>query len=232
MLATLLAFAITASPAQTTRPLTLDQVVEKLNSIPVFVLINDKGQPVVSTLKGKSVVAVFVSPRDAKSFLEDAISNGKIPKDQLATVKVAGLPLGDLYRRTKSVGEDKLNIGLVGASSEQGVANAEAKKIDSKVVFFDKTPLYAGKVKGSGYLSFANSGKTVIPLFFSRADLEAKIAESVKARPEMKDKIDIELTSLEGIISLIETADFKQTEPLGFVLLPEVRALLQAASGG
>jgi len=231
MLASLISLAVIAPVAQTTTPLTLDQVVQKLNSIPVFVVVNDRGQPVITTVKGKSVVGVFISPRDATSFLEDAIKNNRIPKEEQTKVKVTGLPLGDLYRRTKLVGEEAIRIGLVGASSEQAVANAEAKKLDPKAVQFEKTPLYAGKIKGSGYLNFAIDGKAVVPLFFSRAELEAKVAEAEKARPEMKGKIDIELTSLEGIISLLETGDSKHTTTLGFVLLPEVRELMKGAGG-
>jgi len=213
-------------------PMTLDQVVGKLNSIPAFIIVNEKGQPLVSTIRGNSVVGVFFSPKDATAFLDISLKNPKLTDEQKTGLKVAAIPFGDLYRRTKLVGSEKLNLGLVGAASEQTTADREAKKLDPKVTTFERVPLYAGKVKGSGYMTFAVDGKPVIPLFFSRADLEAKVADAVKANPAMKDKIEIELTSLEGVISLMETADAKQTNPLGFVLLPDVREYLSKSRGG
>lgn len=231
MISTLLCASILSNQS-TPQPLTLEQIVQKLNSVPVFVITNDKGHPITSSMKGKTVVAAFLSVKDAQTFLEETKKAKKLPEADLATVKVSGIPLGDMYRRTKLVGEGKINLGLIGSSNEQPAADAEARKLDPKSKGFELIPLYAGKVKGSGYLTFSQGGKSVVPLFFSRADLQAKIDESVKAKPEMAGKIDIELTSLEGIITLMESADKKQTEPLGFVLLPEIRSLLSSGRQG
>jgi hypothetical protein len=194
--------------------LSTEDVLQKLASIPVFVVANNQGAYITNRLVGRAqegeqqsevaLLYVFFSGEDAEEYV--TLEQQQNPDFQQQQVSVGWVELAALYQQARVEREIPLRLLFVPESEEVTAATEINSEFDSGV------PLFAPKYRSDGsYLLLPvdniNNGEPVVPIFFSQSDLESVLDLMAESNPELRAQIEIEVVSLEGLISQLEDDD-------------------------
>ncbi|MEL7352196.1 MAG: Tic22 family protein [Cyanobacteria bacterium P01_A01_bin.116] len=186
------------------------QVAEKLSSVPVFVLGNDNGLILVSKAPEGEAAAeepaaepslfVFMTEQDAETFLARANeANPEFAPD--AQVGITNLE--SLYTESQSSDEEPLNLIYVPEEAEA----TQAAELNEQYRG-DTVPLFFAQFEdGSLAPVEQNDGEMILPMFFSRADLDGVLNELEARNPEARAAISIGVVPLEAMLAEMETSD-------------------------
>jgi hypothetical protein len=191
-----------------------DQVVKKLQEVPVFTLTNPKGEFVVlsrnNQSKTVSQVGFFISKQDAQKFLDNRL---KKENPQLAsTLQVRPLSLADYYKivlesKKKS---DSVIYTLVPTQAQVASATSMVNANGKKVEQFNGIPLFVPKFKkDNSYLTIplAKGNERYIPFFFEKEQAVALLDEFKKAVPKEAENTEIQVVDLYGVMEALNTSN-------------------------
>lgn len=205
-----------------------EEILEKLNSVPVFAITDAQGMPLVSASEDNKEVAtlVFISDKEANQVIEQL----KTEKPELAqNVKVELSTLGRIYE-----------LGEVAKTKENAVSffyipEAEAVN-DAKTVTEGEERTYKGGVplfiatggENKAPLSMKQDSEDVIPFFFDKQQLEIELGEFKKQQPDIAESVEIDVIILEDVIETLKTSEDKGLPEI--VLIPSAESLQAAQS--
>ncbi len=202
--------------------LTPEQIVAKLRAVPVFTIANSNGAPLVASppngQKGSPVAGVFMSQRDAQSFLETLKNkNPNLAKE----VKVVPVSLAEVYQLNQS-GQgkpEKLDFAYVPTKQQVESAVVLLKQGGQKVEQFNGTPLFVARAgKEKGFLTISQGNQSVIPMFFNKEDLAPLLEQFKKQQPNLANSVDVQVFPLEGVIEAMKKEKDPQLDKI--VLVP------------
>jgi len=219
--------------------LTEQQIIEKLRTVPVFMIARADGSPMFACIipdtgeptsceDQNSVVftQLFVNPEDAATLLQ------RIQQRQPeATQNFRVLPrsLGSIYQGLEEARRNQEKPLVIDIEPRQQQVNSAMTLIQQggqQVQEFNGVPLfYAVATVGEEqiYLPGQRGDQEVIPLFFDKEQLQRNLDQLVANNPEASSKIEIQVMSLEYLISEMKNSD----EPIleKFVLEPSPDAI-------
>jgi hypothetical protein len=202
--------------------LSQQQILEKLNSIPVFAIINDQGQPYAVQGDDKKMAIVgYLSQTDAQKTREQIEKQD--PK-MANKVKVISLPLSDVYKQAKDAAEKKEPppFSLIPPQQQVQSAIALLRQQDPKVQDFPDIPLFYVTFKKDQkeiVLSFKRGDQVLTPLFFEKESLQQEIDQLKQKEPGLASTATIKVVPLGRIVATLEKED-----------TPDVRALVLVPS--
>jgi len=173
--------------------LTEQQILEKLNGIPVFLIVNEEGQSLTASVTSNEqelqVPIVFINSVEAEAFIDNAENEqAEIAGD----AQIAVLPLSEVYAEATQQ--------LEGAESLVYIPSSESVDQASQIVDQDVqgVPLYAAvDLENDRYLL---TGNNTLPMFFSLQDLQSQVSTLVANNPDIEDSIGVEVTTFETIL--------------------------------
>lgn len=207
--------------------LTEAQILEKLAPVPVFTITDEEGAPLVRTVplreeqqraagnvREVAVAGVFIKREDAEAFYARL---RKDAPDVAKGLKVVPVSLADVYESAKKAREDESNLifDFVPEESQIQLAltlvNQELRAAGKKpLTAFNAVPLFAARGgKNGGYLTVESEGKTVIPFFFSKEELQPMIDRFKQDKPELANTVKVEVLDLEGVIATLRATPEK-----------------------
>jgi hypothetical protein len=183
-----------------------NEVVQKLQPVPVFTVADAQGAPLVAAGENNMKVAgVFISKKDANVFINKLKKeNPELGKQ----VQVVPISLGQVYQLNQENKDkaDGINFAYVPMSSEV----EEAKKIlqQTNEEYSGGVPLFVARAgEEQGYLTIKQNDKEVIPFFFEEDQVQNLIERFKKEQPDIASSIQIEVVPLEGVLAALETGD-------------------------
>jgi len=203
-----------------------EQVMQKLQQVPVFTITNPDGAPLVASVPNgqnntanSSVTGVFISQQDAQAFIEKL----KAQNPQLAnSVKVTPVPLGEVYRMAEASknSPERIVFDLVPMQRQVDSAIALLRQEGQEVQQFPGVPLfYASGGTDKGYLTIQRGNEQVIPFFFNKEDLINLIERYKQQQPNQQlPNIEIEVANLQQVVQVMQTSNDQQLERI--VLVP------------
>lgn len=201
---------------QTTKILALPQevIIQKLQEIPVFAIANEQGSPlVIPTEDNRQVTGIFMSPQDAKSFIEGLKKNNPDVGNQVNVVPVS---LAEVYQMSEknSQQQDGLQVEYVPSNQQRELA----KQLNDK--YQGGVPLFVAAKTGDeqGYLVIQQNEQQVIPLFFDKQQVQELINEFKQAQPDLANSVEIQIIPLEIILNAFKQGDDEVLNR--FILLP------------
>lgn len=192
------------------------QIIEKLQGVPVFTLADEKGVPLVAVVENdKKVTGVFISQEDAKAFLQ------QLQKDNpevAQKVKVQPVSLGQVYKLQNSQKEtDGLIISYVPDETE--VESAKKLLSANGQEYQGGVPLFVAKAgEDQGFLTISQNEQQVIPMFFEEASVKAMVEQFKKQKPELASTVKIEVIPLESVIETLKNSEDQMLNKI--VLIP------------
>ncbi len=188
--------------------LTQDEILNKLNSVPVFTVTDNNGAPLVATVpqegsEASSVAGVFISRQDALNFVNNLKQNNP---DLASAVQVTAVSLGEVYQMSQKArnNPDELQFAYVPVQQQVNSAKALLNKQE-----FRGVPLFIArqKTEDGGYLTIQQGENQIIPTFFNKEDLQGMLENFKTQQPDLIASVEIEVVSLEGLLEALQTDD-------------------------
>ncbi|MGG6293316.1 Tic22 family protein [Leptolyngbya sp. AN02str] len=191
--------------------LTQEQVIERLQPVPVFAITNTEGVPLLGSVgegeQAVSVANVFISRGDAEAFLTQLREDNA----QLASsVRITPVSLAEIYELAtdESQSAQAIRFAIVPTEEEvQGAVNLLQQQGQGEG--FQGVPLFYAESTDSegGYLTVQQGDRQVIPMYFDQEDLEALLTRVSESEPDLASTMRVQVTSLEGVIQLMQEGD-------------------------
>ncbi|MBP0018203.1 MAG: hypothetical protein J7647_11745 [Cyanobacteria bacterium SBLK] len=207
--------------------LTEAQIIERLQSVPVFAVADENGAPLVaripdqqntSNADGDSVAGVFINPGDAEAFINRLKQENPNLGNKLQIIPVS---LGDIYQLDRRNGTQTEGVNFTYVPTTRQVELAE--QVNS-AQDFQGVPLFVAKGGNEGgYLTLQQNNEQVIPFFFEKERLEQMVARFKEQQPSLANTVQIQAIPLEGVIQTLEQNDSAELEKI--VLIPTQASL-------
>ncbi|BAU63285.1 Tic22 family protein [Stanieria sp. NIES-3757] len=199
-----------------------EQIVEKLNPVPVFTVADEQGAPLVASGQDNAKVAgVFISQADANNFVSRLQTQNP---DLASKVKVVPVSLGEVYKldQANQAQTNSLNFTYVPTQTE--VESAKTILSEDGKQYQGGVPLFVAKGgQDDGYLTIEKDSQQVIPFFFEKQQLESVIEKFKQQKPELADTVDIEVVLLEGVIDTLQNSNDAMLSKI--VLVPTAESI-------
>lgn len=199
-----------------------DQVLKKLDPVPVFTIADEQGAPLVASGEDQAKVAgVFISQDDANQFVNQL----KTQNPELASkVQVVPVSLGEVYKLSESAESQENALNFAYVPEQEAVNSAKTIGEANNQPYQGGVPLFVAKGgEGKGYLTIEKDAQQVIPFFFDKQQLEDMVAKFKEQKPDVAAGVDIEVVPLEGVIETLETSEDKMLEKI--VLVPSTESI-------
>ncbi|MEQ8468473.1 Tic22 family protein [Coleofasciculus sp. E1-EBD-02] len=204
--------------------LTEQQVMEKLQTVPVFTVTDGEGSPLVASIpsqnnQNEAVAGVFISQRDAEAFVERL----KQEKPELGNqVRVVPVSLAEVYQLDQQSQNQPNGLDFAYIPVQQQVQSAQ--QLLGQGQEFRGVPLFVAKGgQEGGYLTIQQEGQQVIPFFFDKEQLQNLVNRFKEQQPNLASSVQIQVVPLEGIINTLQTQDNPQLEQI--LLIPSQESL-------
>ena len=199
-----------------------EQILQKLNPVPVFTVADEQGAPLVASGEDNAKVAgVFISQQDAISFVDRL----QTQNPELASkVKVVPVSLGEVYQldQANQNQENALNFAYVPEQEE--VDSAKNVLSQSGKQYQGGVPLFVARGGADdGYLTIEKDSQQVIPFFFEKQQLENMVTKFKAQKPELAETVNIEVIPLEGVIDTLQTSNDEMLNKI--VLVPSSESI-------
>ncbi|HEY9769759.1 MAG TPA: Tic22 family protein [Coleofasciculaceae cyanobacterium] len=199
-----------------------EQVLEKLDPVPVFTIADEQGAPLVASGEDQAKVAgVFISQDDANQFVNQL----KTENPELAQkVKVVPVSLGEVYKLAESAKTQENPLNFAYVPEQEAVSSAKTIGEANQQPYKGGVPLFVARGgEGKGYLTFERNSQQVIPFFFDKQQLEQMVARFKEQEPEVAANVNIEVHPLEGVIETLETGSDEILQKI--VLVPSSESI-------
>lgn len=189
---------------QTTRILALPQevILEKLKPIPVFTIADSQGAPLIaSTEDNNRVAGVFISEKDANSFVERLKQDNP---DLGKQVQVVPVSLAEVYQLSEKNSQQQDGVQFAYVPSSQQIE--QAQQLNNQ--YQGGVPLFVAKAgEDQGYLTIKQNDQEVIPFFFEKQQVQQLVENFKKAQPDLANSVQIEVIILEGMLDAMKQGD-------------------------
>lgn len=173
-------------------------IVDKLEQVPVFIILNADGQPLTAAAEVNSqevkVPVVFLDGEAAASFLNRA-------REEDPSAVIALVDLGTLFQETVLDEEDQTPLLYLPNDQERNAALS----IESD---FQGVPLFMARQGQDGpYLTITQDGETALPMFFSRNDLQTLLDRYRETNAAASNDIVVQVLSLEWLLAVMANSN-------------------------
>ncbi|MFN3361890.1 MAG: Tic22 family protein [Pseudanabaenaceae cyanobacterium] len=211
--------------------MTEQQVISRLSSVPLFVLMTPQNEPVALALnnKGKEVqiIRFYLSYNDAQVAMQD-LQRVNPPLARQVRIVAASMPqFFELQKQKKS---PNVEFVLVPARNSLEATRAVLREQGKPDNQFEGIPVfYATADKNGSVIMIEEGGKKFTPFYFDRSDLQNFINEYRKANPQAPQP-RIEVVPLDRVISSMIATPTSKPDPTSatFQFVPSSSAVQKA----
>lgn len=201
------------------------QIMQKLNSVPVFTITDEKGTPLVASSKNETqnsqFTGVFISQQDAKNFV--ARLQNQNP-DLGNKVRVVPVPLGKVYELDQQSEEQGGKLNFTYVPNAEAVNSAKTILDQNGQQYQGGVPLFVAKGGADkGYLTIEKDSQQVIPFFFEKKQLENMVSKFKQQQPDLANTVNIEVVLLEVVIDTLQNSNDQTLNKI--VLVPSTESL-------
>ena len=207
------------------------EIQQKLKTIPVFILTDSTGKQAI-TIKTKDkkgsleeLGIFFFGPRSAQAVITE-LKNRQSSTNKNPQIKIINLNEAyELVNSNKKDTTDKIVLSFQPEEDEIQEAMKILKAEGKTVKQFQGIPLfYAAQTSDNALMSIEvldeskqKVEREVIPLFFSKADLDDILNDMKKDNPQLASKMKIQVTTLDSAVKFMQESDRPQLRKVEFV---------------
>ncbi len=203
-----------------------EDVVQILQGVPVFTIVDGQGAPLVAVGENdQKVTGVFISQKEANSFFEQL---KKQKPDVAAQVSVQPVSLGEVFKLAQTNAEkpDALNFAYVPIASE--VQRAQQMPGSE---FKGGVPLFVARGgQEQGYLTIQQDNQQVIPFFFEEKQIKEMVDRFKKEKPDLASTIVIDVVPMENVMGTLESSDDAMLKQIRIVPTEEAIQFIRSIS--
>ncbi len=219
------------------------QIKEKLDAVPVWMITNPQGLPLSRQLpaanNGKktpagSITGVYLSKTEAQAFIKE-LQAAKNPDPKMAemlkTLQATAVPLGSIYQQLQQTKNQTERLQFAFKPVDQEIKGAmdllrasgqDVKQFRSVPVFMVRFSPKQGYVP----IQLGSDKKEYFPLFMSKQDALALLNQVKPKFPEA----DIQVVDVDGVLKTMQDKNDKWLEQVVFFPSPEAREYIRTLS--
>jgi Tic22-like family len=212
-------FAGAMSSLPPAQALPQDQIMQKLQEVPVFAITNTSGgilrERSVNGGKTNFFTRVFISFKDTQSFLDKL---KKTAPDRAKSAKITAVPLSQIYQMQVDAKTKSENINFVFVPNDRQVKSALQimKKPFQNNASGYRVPLFVVAVKEKDkYLTPQLNNLT--PFFFEQEQAQQWLERVKKANPKIAAKAEIKVNDLQGFIEDLHSRNYPEQKQVVLV---------------
>ena len=194
-----------------------EQIIQKLNPVPVFTITDEQGTPLVASRNEddkNKFTGIFISQEDATRFVARLQSQNP---DIASKVKVVPVPLGRVYELDQKNQDQGTNLNFTYVPDQDAVNSAKEILDQNGQQYQGGVPLFVAKGGAEqGYLTIEKNSQQVIPFFFDKKQLDNMVTKFKQQQPDSANTINIEVVLLEVVIDTLQNS---QDEALNKIVL-------------
>ncbi|MBK1989704.1 hypothetical protein A0J48_019565 [Sphaerospermopsis aphanizomenoides BCCUSP55] len=213
------------------------QIKDKLDSVPVYLITNDKGLPLSRTVPAQNgqpsttVTGVYMSRQEAMAFIKELQkAKNKDPKleEMAKKLQVTAVPLGVIYQQLQQSKNQQNRLLFAFKPVDQelkgalDLLRASGQKIDQ----FKSVPVFAVRFapdKGYVPIQLGANKQQMIPLFLSKQDAQGLLTQ---VKPKFP-KADIQVIDVDGVIKTLKDKNDPWLNQVVLVPSPESREYIK-----
>ncbi|MGB6297088.1 MAG: Tic22 family protein [Rivularia sp. (in: cyanobacteria)] len=215
------------------------QIKNKLDNIPVWLITNPEGLPLsrpIAEQNGKqsgSVTGVYMSRQEAQAFISDLQKvKDKDPKmaQMVKSLQVTPVPLGVIFQQLQKTKNqpNRLFFAFKPVDKEIKAAMDLLKKNGQEVKQFRSVPTYLVRfAPDKSYVPIKlgdnKAEQEVVPVFFSMQDAQNLLNQ---VKPKFP-KADIQVVDVDGILNTLQEKNDPWLDRVIFFPNPEARQYIQ-----
>ncbi len=185
-----------------------EQIMQKLNPVPVFTITDEKGTPLVASRnedQNSQFAGVFISQQDAKNFVTRLQDQNP---DLASKVKVVPVPLGKVYELEQKNQSEGNNLNFTYVPNEEAVNSAKAILDQNGQQYKGGVPLFVAKGgDDQGFLTIEKDSQQVIPFFFEKQQLDNMVNKFKEQQPNLANSVNVEVVLLEVVIETLQNSE-------------------------
>jgi hypothetical protein len=200
-----------------------EEVKARLETVPVFTLVDGEGSLVVATFTEEEnsppVATVFISHANAENFLRNM---GNTDPQAVEGVRIVPISLARVYEIAidGQNEENPLRVAFIPQQQEVEAAVAILEESGQTVENFQGVPLFiakSGEGEEEALLTVRRGEEEVIPMYFSEDELQAALAGLRESQPELAESVRIEVVPLDRLIENLRTSDNQELNQIYLV---------------
>jgi hypothetical protein len=214
--------------------LTNEQVVERLQPVPVFTFLDNEQNFLVTRPSDAAagtppIVYMFISQQAAQQFLTEL--KQKNP-EQANGFQVTPVPLSLAYEmaRRDQNQENPVQVAFIAVQQQVEAARAVLQQTGGNAEQFRGVPLFIAKSSEDEgvYLTTRRNNQELIPVYFSREDVQAMIDQLRQTQPDLANKVTIQVINLEGLIQNLQSSDNTALNQILLIPSQETRTFIRS----
>jgi DNA-binding TFAR19-related protein (PDSD5 family) len=192
------------------------QIVEKLQTVPVFTITDREGAPLILSVPDGDasipITGVFIRFEDAQAFLEKVKTDQPELADQ---IQVTLLSLADTYTlgQEQEGQAEALNFQYIPDRAQVNTAQELLQASGQNVEQFPGVPLFLARA-GDVPLTTQQGDERLVPVFFDENELQQELDRLKAETPELANTVTVEVLQLERLIEVMQTTDDPTMENL------------------
>ncbi len=220
-----------AAPGQT-GGMTQAEVAERLNIVPVFVVVSQDGTPILANVEQEGTNVQVANFWLDKVQADEAIKQIQAANPDIGSqAQVLPISLGYAYEVAES---EKVNNGDVvfqvlprQTDLQSALAIVQANG-QTDIQEFPGIPLFYG-VSDQGLLTVERDGVEVVPFFFSQNDLTTTLQRASGSDPSIASATRVEVTTLSQVVdSMLDPNAETDVSKIAFVPAKEALEVIQS----
>ena len=215
---------------QPLQALPLSQIQSNLKTIPVFILTDSTGKQAI-TIKTKGnegtqeLGIFFLGPRSAQAVLKE-LQTREPQTSKNAQIKMINLSEAyEIVNSSKKNNTDNITLSFQPEADEVEEAMKLLRAQGKTVKQFQGIPLfYAAQTSDNALMAIEvldesqqKVEREVIPLFFSKEDLDDILNDMKQNNPQLASKMKIQVTTLDSAIKLMQESNRPQMKKVEFI---------------
>lgn len=189
--------------------LSQEQVMSRLETIPVFALMNQQGGILLATpTQGETqtpIAGIFMDAQDAQGFLDRLKQDNP---EAANGAQVVPISLAKVYELSQAK-KDQVQFVYIPREQQVQAAQAVLQQNGQQNEQFQGVPLFTARSsdEDGAYLTIQQGERQVVPMFFDRQELQAVLDRLKEVQPELAEKMSIQVINLEGLISTLQSSN-------------------------
>lgn len=195
--------------------LTQQQIKEKLDDVPVWLITNPQGLPLSRQIpagqngqKPATVTGVYMSRQEAQAFisnLQKTASQDPKMAEMVKSLRPTAVPLGSIYQQLEETKNkaDRLVFAFKPVDAEIKAATDLLRASGQEVQQFRSIPLFMVRFapdKGYVPIKLGQQGKEYIPMFLSKKDADQLLSQVKPKFPQA----DIQVVDVDGVLQTMK----------------------------
>ncbi|ERN40871.1 Tic22-like family [Rubidibacter lacunae KORDI 51-2] len=202
-----------------------EEIVEKLQSVPVYTIVNAEGIPLPAsnTETQETLIPIFIDRGSAEQKLGELRS----ANPELASqVSIRPVSMAEVYKleQENASNAEAPSFAYIPTDEQVQSALSVLQAQGQNLQGFPGVPMFVARGgEEQGYLTIERDGERIIPVFFEKEQIDQVIDRFGQEQPDLASTVNIDVVPLQNLIGALREGN--EEELRNIVIVPTTESL-------